>query len=112
VHKIFEMPFSRIYPLYVTKLERKGRSEAELREVIAWLTGFDDAALTVYLADDVSNREFFAQAQINPRAELITGKICGVTIQDIDDPLMKQIRYLDKLVDDLYRGRPMEKVLR
>jgi hypothetical protein len=112
VHKIFEMPFSRIYPLYVTKLERKGRSEAELREAIAWLTGFDDDALTAYLAGDVTNREFFARAQINPRAELITGKICGVTIQDIDDPLMQQIRYLDKLVDDLYRGRPMEKVLR
>jgi len=112
VHKIYEMPFSRIYPLYVSKLERKGGSEAELREVIAWLTGFDDEALDALLAGGVTNREFFAKAQINPRAELITGKICGVTIQEIDDPLMKQIRYLDKLVDDLYKGRPMEKVLR
>jgi len=112
VHKIFEMPFSRIYPLYVTKLERKGRTEAELREVIEWLTGYSDAELDAQLSAESTNRVFFAQAQINPRAELITGKICGVTIQEIDDPLMKQIRFLDKLVDDLYQGRPMEKVLR
>lgn len=112
MHKIYAMPFSRIYPLYVTKLERKGRTDAELREAITWLTGFDDAKLENLLETNVTNEEFFDQAEINPAATRITGIICGVRIEDIEEPLMQKIRYLDKLVDDLAKGRPMEKVLR
>ncbi len=112
MHKIYSMAFSRIYPLYVTKVERKGRTVAELREVITWLTGFSDAKLQELIDTHVTLEEFFAQATINPLAIKITGMICGVRIEEIEDPLMQKIRYLDKLVDDLYKGRPMEKVLR
>ncbi|MEY4423055.1 MAG: hypothetical protein RLZZ258_158 [Actinomycetota bacterium] len=112
MHKIYSMAFSRIYPLYVTKVERKGRTIAELREVITWLTGFSDSKLQELIDTNVTLEEFFAQAAINPDAIKITGMICGVRIEEIEDPLMQKIRYLDKLVDDLYKGRPMEKVLR
>lgn len=111
-HRIFTMAFSSVYPHYVTKVERKGRTVAELHEVIEWLTGFDDSALAEHLAAGTTCEEFFAAADLNPRSELITGSICGVKITEIEDPLMKQIRFLDKLVDELAQGRPMEKVLR
>jgi hypothetical protein len=106
------MSFGRVYPLYVTKLERKGRTQAELDEVIEWLTGFDRPALEAHLAAGTTFTEFFDDASLNPRAELITGVICGVRVEEIADPLMQRIRYLDKLVDELYKGKPMEKVLR
>lgn len=101
-----------MYPLYVTKLERKGRSQAELDAVIEWLTGFDRAALQAHLDAGTTFEDFFADAQLNPRASMITGSVCGVRVEEVADPLMQKIRYLDKLVDELAKGRPMEKVLR
>jgi len=112
VSKIFSTPFASVYPLYVAKLERKGRTPAELDEVIEWLTGYDEAALHRHLEDGTTFEDFFAQAQLNPAAAHITGVICGVRVEEIGDPLMQQIRYLDKLVDELARGKGMEKVLR
>lgn len=106
------MPFARVYPLYVAKLERKGRSTDELDQVISWLTGFNAPEIHQLVEDQVTFREFFGRATIHPNAPLITGVICGVRIEDIDDPLMQKIRYMDKLVDELAKGRAMEKVLR
>lgn len=106
------MPFAAVYPLYVTKLEKKGRTRAELDEAIEWLTGFDDAEVKRLIADGSTFEEFFAAADLNPGATQITGMICGVRVEQIEDPLMQKIRYLDKLVDELAKGRAMEKVLR
>lgn len=110
--RIFEMTVASVYPLYVTKVTKKGRTTEELDQVITWLTGFDDDQLARYLDDEVTFAEFFADATINPNATLITGSICGYKVQEIPDPLMRKIRYLDKLVDELAKGRPMEKILR
>jgi hypothetical protein len=110
--RIFTVSFASVYPHYVTKVEKKGRTKAELDEVIEWLTGFDESALTDHLAADTTFEEFFADARLNPHASLITGVVCGVRVEEIDDPLMQKIRYLDKLVDELARGKSMEKVLR
>lgn len=110
--RIFTASFASVYPHYVAKLERKGRSEADLRAVIAWLTGYDDATLDRHLAAGTTFEEFFGAARLNANASLITGVICGHRVEEIDDPLMQQIRYLDKLVDELARGKAMEKVLR
>ena len=110
--RVFTASFASVYPLYVTKVERKGRTKAELDRVIEWLTGFDDAALERHLAAETTFEDFFADARLNPNAELITGVVCGVRVEDVDDPLMQKIRYLDKLVDELAKGRPMDKVLR
>jgi hypothetical protein len=112
MHKIFSMPFATVYPLYVTKVERKGRTRAELDRAIAWLTGFDAAALAGHLEAGTTIEDFFADATLHPNASLITGVICGVRVEQIEDPLMQKIRYLDKLVDELARGKAMEKVLR
>lgn len=111
-HRIFGLPVASVYPLYVQKLERKGRTPEELDEVTRWLTGFDDAELQGHLEAKTSFEDFFAAADLNPNASLITGVICGMRVEQIDDPLMQKIRYLDKLVDELYQGKPMEKVLR
>ena len=110
--RVFTASFASVYPLYVTKVERKGRTKAELDQVIEWLTGFDDAALERHLAAETTFEDFFADARLNPNAELITGVVCGVRVEDVDDPLMQKIRYLDKLVDELAKGKSMEKVLR
>jgi len=112
MHRIFTTAVSAVYPHYVTKLERKGRSAAELDEAIEWLTGFDDTQLKAHLDNGTTFADFFADAKLNPNVGLIKGVVCGVRIEEIEDPLMKQIRYLDKLVDELAKGRPMEKVLR
>lgn len=112
MHRIFTTPVASVYPLYVAKAERKGRSRAEVDEVIEWLTGFDQATLEGHLAQQTTFADFFAAAELNPAAELITGSVCGVKVQDVEDPLMRRIRYLDKLVDELAKGRPMAKVLR
>jgi hypothetical protein len=106
------MPFSRVWVLYIKKLERKERTEQELIEVTTWLTGLTTKELQRHIDDNTTFREFFAKANINEHATEIRGVICGVRIEEIKDPLMKQIRYLDKLVDELYKGRPMNKVLR
>ena len=110
--KLFEMPFADVYPLYVNKVKRKNRDESELLKVITWLTGFDSKTLKSHLKKQTTFRDFFKFAKIHPNAKLITGSICGVKITEIEDPLMKKIRYLDKLVDELAKGRPMEKILR
>ncbi|MCU0279761.1 MAG: DUF2200 domain-containing protein [Candidatus Nanopelagicales bacterium] len=112
MRRIFTTSFSSVYPLYVAKVEKKGRTQAEVDEVIEWLTGFDEAALSQHLAQGTTFEDFFADAQLNPDASLITGVVCGVRVEEVEDPLMRQIRYLDKLVDELAKGRPMAKVLR
>jgi hypothetical protein len=112
MHKIFGMAFSRVYPLYLTKVQKKGRTQAEVDEVICWLTGFTHAELQAQIESNATFTEFFDAATINPNAPLITGVICGVRIEEIEDPLMQKIRYMDKLVDELAKGRPMEKILR
>ncbi len=110
--RIFTVSFASVYPLYVAKVEKKGRTKAELDQAIEWLTGFDEAALSRHLAAGTTFAEFFADARLNPGASSITGTVCGVRVEDVDDPLLQKIRYLDKLVDELARGWSMEKVLR
>ncbi len=106
------MPFSDVYPHYVRKVEKKGRTVSELHDVIKWLTGFSEKSLLQHIKNHTNFTDFFKAATLNPNASLITGTICGVKIQEIEDPLMLKIRYLDKLVDELAKGRPMEKILR
>jgi len=110
--KFSKLIFASVYPMYLKKIETKGRTEAELKQVIEWLTGFNNKKLQQLIKDKVSFEEFFKQATINPNAHLITGMICGYRIEDITTPLTKQSRYLDKLVDELAKGRKMEKILR
>lgn len=112
MHRIFGTSVASVYPLYLAKVERKGRTRAELDQVIEWLTGFDEPALSNHLATGTTFQDFFADAQLNPNASLITGVVCGVRVEDIDDPLMQEIRYLDKLVDELAKGRPLDRILR
>ncbi len=109
---MFTTSFASVYPLYVAKVEKKGRTQADLRRVIEWRTGFDEAALERHLAAGTTFEQFFAAAELNPRAPSITDTICGVRVEQIDDPLMQKVRYLDKLADELARGKPIEKVLR
>ena len=111
-HRIFGTSVASVYPHYVAKVENKGRTRGELDIVIEWLTGFDDDALRKRLEDGTTFEQFFADAHLNPNASLITGSVCGVKVQEVEDPLMRQIRYLDKLVDELAKGRPLEKILR
>lgn len=106
------MEFAGLYPLYVAKVEKKGRTRAELDEVIEWLTGFEAATLQRRMAEGITVEQFFDEARMNPHTPLITGVVCGVRVEEIEDPLMQKIRYLDKLVDELARGKAMEKVLR
>ncbi|UQN30154.1 DUF2200 domain-containing protein [Brachybacterium kimchii] len=112
MHRIFTMPVAEVYPHYVTKAEKKGRTEAEVRAAITWLTGFEDATLQHHLDARTTFEDFFAEATLNPSSALITGSVCGVKVQEVEDPLMQRIRFLDKLVDEIAKGRPMEKVLR
>lgn len=112
-HKIFAMPFARVYPMYVQKAQRKGRTQAEVDEVICWLTGYDAAGLAKQIERQSSFEAFFAEAPaLHPHRHLIQGTVCGVRVESVDDPLMQKIRQLDKLVDELAKGRPMAKVLR
>jgi hypothetical protein len=110
--RIFSVSVSSVYPHYVAKVERKGRTTDELDRVICWLTGFDEPELQRHLAQGTTFEEFFAAARLNPNASLITGTVCGVRVQDVEDPLMQKIRYLDKLVDELAKGKAMNKILR
>ncbi len=112
LERIYKMPFGSVHPHYVTKVEKKGRTTAELHQVITWLTGFDDDAIAKHIEAGTSFQEFFAAADLNPNSELITGVVCGVRVQEIEDPVMRQVRYLDKLVDELAKGKAMEKILR
>ena len=110
--RIFTTSVASVYPHYVAKVERKGRTRGELDEVIEWLTGFDESALTGHLDAGTTFEDFFAAARLNPNASLITGSVCGVRVQEVADPLMRRIRYLDKLVDELAKGKAMDKILR
>lgn len=112
MHRIFTTAVADVYPHYVTKVAKKGRTQDELDEVIRWLTGYDQLALERHLAEGTTFEDFFDQAQLNPASELITGSVCGVKVQEVEDPLMRRIRYLDKLVDELAKGKAMDKVLR
>lgn len=112
-HRLYEMSFARVYPLYVAKAIRKGHSKAEVDEVIGWLTGYDEADLEAQIRKETNLERFFAEApRLNPLRKLITGMICGVRVEDIQDPTMQEIRYLDKLVDELANGKAMDKILR
>ena len=109
--RIAKMTFASVYPLYVTKIERKGRTIKELNQVIEWLTGYDDNKINELINQNVTFEEFFQKAKLNPNANRITGVICGYRIEEIDNPLTRQARYLDKLVDELAKGKKMEKIL-
>jgi hypothetical protein len=110
--RIAKMIFASVYPMYLAKVEKKGRTKAELHQVIEWLTGFDNKKLQDLIKENVTFETFFQQASLNPNAVLITGVICGYRVEEIEDPLTQQVRYLDKLVDELAKGRKMEKILR
>ncbi len=112
-HSIFAMPFSRIYPLYIQKAERKNRTKAEVDAVICWLTGYSQEALQQQIEQEINLQAFLDKAPaFNPNAALIRGVVCGIRVEEIEDPLMKKIRYLDKLIDELAKGKAMEKILR
>jgi len=110
--KIFDMSFASVYKLYIQKAERKGRTKEEVDEIILWLTGYSPEDFENQIKNMVNFEEFFTQASLNPLRTLVTGVICGVRIEEIQEPLMKEIRYLDKLIDELAKGKPMEKILR
>lgn len=112
-HRIYKMPFARVYPLYIAKVERKGKTKAEVDQIIRWLTGYSQKELDKQVTSQVNFETFFAQApQLNPNATKITGVICGYRIEEIENELMRNIRYLDKLIDELVKGKIMEKILR
>lgn len=110
--RIAKMTFASVYPHYITKVESKGRTKKELHQVIEWLTGFDEKKIKDLVAEKVTFETFFKKARLNPHASLITGVICGYRIEELENPLTKQVRYLDKLVDELAKGRKMEKIIR
>ncbi|MEM7385601.1 MAG: DUF2200 domain-containing protein [Verrucomicrobiota bacterium] len=110
--RIAKMTFASIYPLYVAKVEKKGRTKAELNEVIEWLTGYDETQLESLIEAEVTFETFFDRCKLNPNSNLITGSICGYRVEEIEDPLIQKGRYLDKIVDELAKGRKMEKILR
>lgn len=110
--RIYSASFASVYPHYVTKAQRKGRTRAEVDEIIAWLTGFDAEELADHLVAETTFESFFDQARLNPNAALITGVVCGIRVENVEEPLMQKIRYLDKLIDELAKGKTMEKILR
>lgn len=110
--RIAHMKFSFVYPLYISKIESKGRTKDELHRVIEWLTGFDEVKLMKLIKEEVTFEEFFRLARVNPNASLIKGVICGYRVEEIENPLTRQVRYLDKLVDELAKGKMMDKILR
>jgi hypothetical protein len=112
-HRIYAMPFASVYPLYVAKAEKKGRTRAEVDAIIGWLTGYDAAGLAAQIEAGTSFEDFFARAPaINPARSLVTGVVCGVRVETVEEPLMREIRYLDKLIDELAKGKAMAKILR
>lgn len=112
-HRIYTMTFASVYPHYITKAEKKGRTKEEVDEIIRWLTGYTQAELAAHIENKTTFEAFFAEApNMNPNRSLIKGVICGVRVEEIEDPLMKEIRYLDKLIDELAKGKKMEKILR
>lgn len=111
-HRIYTTSFASVYPHYVAKAEKKGRTKEEVDEIILWLTGFTQAELEARIADKSDFETFFGKARLNPARELITGTVCGVRVENVEDPLMREVRYLDKLIDELAKGRAMAKILR
>jgi hypothetical protein len=112
-HRVFAYKFAKLYPMYVQKAERKNRTKKEVDQIICWLTGYSEAALRQWVKGDNDLKTFFAEAPaMNPKAALIKGTVCGIRVEDVEDPLMQKIRYLDKLIDELAKGRPLEKILR
>lgn len=112
-HRIYSMGFASVYPLYIAKAEKKGRTKAEVDAVIQWLTGYEGKTLEAVINSKASFKDFFANApHMNPKRKLITGVVCGIRVEEIEEPLMQEIRYLDKLIDELAKGRPLEKILR
>jgi hypothetical protein len=112
-HKIFSMTFAYVYPFYIAKVERKGKTKQEVHEIITWLTGYSENEIASILKSEISFETFFQEApQLNPNVHLIKGLICGHRVEDIEDPLMQKIRYLDKLIDELAKGKAMDKILR
>lgn len=112
-HRIYKISFASVYPLYIAKAEKKGRTKSEVNEVIAWLTGYSREELNAKIEDQVDFEKFFDEAPaLNPARKLITGVICGMRVEEIEEPLMQEIRYLDKLIDELAKGKSMEKILR
>lgn len=110
--RIYQISFSSIYPLYIAKAEKKGRTKAEVDEVLRWLTGYSQADLEAHIAEESSLETFFEEASLNPSRKLITGVICGVRVEEIQEPLLQEIRYMDKVIDELAKGKPLEKILR
>lgn len=110
--RIRKMTFASVYPFYLAKIEKKGRTKEELHRVISWLTGYEDNLIQKHIDDNSTFEEFFVQARLNPNAQLITGVICGYRVEEIQNPLTQRVRYLDKLVDELAKGRKLEKILR
>lgn len=112
-HRVFKMSFASVYPHYVAKAQKKGRTKAEVDEIIRWLTGYSDADLARILEDGTNFEDFYGKAPaLNPNRTAITGVICGIRVEEIEDPLMRELRYLDKLIDELAKGKRMEKILR
>ena len=112
-HRVFAMKFSKVYPMYVAKAERKNRTKAEVDRIICWLTGYDPAGLRRQIEQENDLETFFAQAPaFHPKSSLIKGVVCGVRVEEVEDPLMRKVRYLDKLIDELAKGKAMEKILR
>jgi hypothetical protein len=112
-HRIFTTPFAKVYPYYVAKAEKKGRTKAEVDQIIRWLTGYTPKQFEAQLKKQTDFETFFGKApKLNPARKLITGTICGIRVEEIEDPLMQELRYLDKLIDELAKGKPMEKILR
>lgn len=112
-HRIFAMPFAKVYPMYVQKAEKKGRTKAEVDQIICWLTGYTQAGLEKQIDNQTDFEKFFGNApKLNPNCHLITGVVCGVRVEEVEDPLMQKIRWLDKLIDELARGKAMDKILR
>ena len=112
MHRIYSISVASVYPHYVTKAEKKGRTKAEVDEIIRWLTGYSQKTLDAHLTKKTNFEDFFAKAKLNPRRSLITGVVCGVRVEAVEEPLMREIRYLDKLVDELAKGKAMDKILR
>lgn len=112
-HRVYAISFASVYPLYIAKAEKKGRTKSEVDEIIRWLTGYDQAGMEAQIAKQVDLQTFYAEApKLNPARKLITGVICGVRVEEIQEPTMQEIRYLDKLIDELAKGKAMEKILR
>ena len=111
-HRIYGVSFASVYPYYIARADKKGRTKAEVDEIIRWLTGYSQQEFEALLAAETNFEDFYSKAHMNPARSLVTGVVCGVRVEDIEDPIMQSLRYLDKMIDELAKGKPMEKILR